>query len=308
VGVSINLRSVDLNLLTVFEAVMNTRKLSEAANLLGMTQPAASNAVARLRLTFEDELFIRTRHGVVPTAKAEELIIPIRQALALIQDSLNDNNEFDPNTSERTFKLAVGDYGEVVLLPALLGVLSQYSGKFRIQTPPERDKQNYELVKQGLIDFYFDYAVPTDAQLDYCQVGEEELVVIARKNHPAFTQKLSKKSYLKANHVVLSFRHQQKTMLDDLLNLKKNMPRQVTAQVRQYAAIPSLVTQSDCIATLPRRMAEHYASNGAITIFPFPFDVEKNKYYMSWHKSKNRDRAHQWLKQTIVDLSWSNDH
>ncbi len=299
---AINLRSVDLNLLTVFDAVMEHGKLSYAADNLGMSQPAVSNAVARLRLTFKDELFIRSRHGMLPTQRAQELISPIRQALELVQNTLNPESAFNPNVSKRTFKLAIGDYGELILLPALLSMLSQYKGGLQIQTYPEVNASSYELVKHGQIDFYFDYKPPQDEQLDYCQVGEEEVVVIARKQHPLFKTKLSHDDYLSAQHIILNFDHASLTMLEDFLRINKRIPRKVLAEVRQYVAIPGLITHTDCIATVPRKMAEYYARREDIKIFPFPFEMGKTSSFMIWHKAMNQDQAHLWLKNKIIKL------
>ncbi len=299
---SINLRSVDLNLLTVFDAVMEHGKLSHAANTLAMSQPAVSNAVARLRLTFHDELFIRSRHGMVPTQRANELIIPVRQALKMLQGALNPESAFDPNTSNRTFKLAMGDYGELVLLPALLSVFRQYQGDMQIQTHPEVSQHSFELVKHAQIDFYFDYKPPIEEQLNYCQIGEEEVVVIARKNHPVFKTSLSHDDYMNAKHIILKFNHHSLTMLEDFLRVNKRIPRKVMAQVRQYVAIPGLITHTDCIATVPKKMAEYYAQREAINVFPFPFELEKTPTYMIWHKSMNQDSGHLWLKEQILTL------
>lgn len=300
---TINLRSVDLNLLTVFDAVMEKGKLSEAAEMLGMTQPAVSNAVARLRLTFKDELFIRSRYGMVPTAKAKELLQPIRQALSIIQDTLDPSNEFDPNLSARTYKLAIGDYGELVLLPILLGIFSQYKGKLKIETYPEMDKTSFEQVRQGQLDFYFDYKTPQDEQLDYCHVADEEVVVIARKQHPKIGNTLSQQQYLKAQHVIIKYQHHQLTMLEDFLRSSKPIARDVVAEVCQYIALPGLVSNTDYLATVPRRMAEYYGQIYPIKILPLPFKTPKTKAYMIWHKSMNQDKSHQWLKDQILTLA-----
>lgn len=299
---TINLRSVDLNLLTVFDSVMEHGKLSHAADSLAMSQPAVSNAVARLRLTFHDELFIRSRHGMVPTQRAKELIIPVRQALKMLQGALNPDNAFNPNQSSRTFKMAIGDYGELILLPALLSIFSQYKGALQIQTLPEVTGQSFDLVKQGQIDFYFDYKPPIEEQLDYCQIGEEEVVVITRKNHPTIQTQLTHHDYMAAKHIILKFHHHSLTMLEDYLRVNKRIPRKVMAEVRQYVAIPGLITHTDCIATVPRKMAEYYAQREAINIFPFPFEMEKTPTYMIWHQSMNQDQGHAWLKEQVLTL------
>jgi DNA-binding transcriptional LysR family regulator len=181
-------------------------------------------------------------------------------------------------------------------------VFHKHSGNLRIQTYPEMDKTSYELVRQAQIDFYFDYKPPQDNRLDSCQLGEEEVVVIARKHHPNIATRLTKKDYLNAEHVILDFQHQNLTMLEDLLQRKTRIHRNAVAQVRQFVSVPELVTKTDCIATVPRRMAEYYSKRDAIRIFPFPFRIEKSKAYMIWHKAMNRDKGHQWLKSVIISL------
>ena len=118
-----NLRSIDLNLLVVFDAIMAEGKLSKAAEKLGMTQSAASSALSRLRITFDDELFVRTRQGMVPTHRAQELILHVREALFSINKAFDSEQEFDPALSHRTFKMVMGDYGELLLLPAAILML-----------------------------------------------------------------------------------------------------------------------------------------------------------------------------------------
>lgn len=297
----VNLRSVDLNLLTVFDAVIREGKLSLAAEALGMTQPAVSSAVARLRLTFADELFVRSRYGMSPTPKATQLIGPVREALSIIQDALDPDVEFDPASSDRVFNLAVGDYGELVLLPALLKVFSECGGDMSIHTFAEHDSESLQLVKQGQMDFFFDYQPPQDDQLDYCLLGEEEVAVIARKNHPLLKNgKLSKKNYLAAKHIVLKQRRHDLTLLEMLWGEKKPIPRKVMARVRQYVAMPGLVVQTDCLATVPRGMAEHYAKSHPLVIQPLPFSLNRVKTYMIWHKALARDKGHRWLKDVIL--------
>jgi len=304
----VNLRSVDLNLLTVFDAIMRSGKLSGAADKLGMTQPAVSNALARLRLTFDDELFLRTRYGVTPTPRAEELLGPIRDALSLIESTLDGGLRFDPDKSSRTFRLAIGDYGEVVLLPALLQRLSGFRGDLKIKSYPELDETSYDLLKQGQMDLYFDYKPPRDEQLKYCELGEDEVVVIARQDHPRFQKKtLTKKEYLEAEHIILNYRHRGLSMLENILHHDSAIGRKAVAEVNQYIAVPGLVASSDCIATVPRRMANHFATREAIRILPLPFRMKRSTTYMIWHSGLEKDRAHQWLKQLVLELSGAGD-
>lgn len=298
-----NLRNVDLNLLTIFDAIMRTGKLSGAADELGMTQPAVSNALSRLRLTFDDELFLRSRYGMVPTQKADGLVEPIRQALSLIGNTLDDSADFNPDESARTFNLAIGDFGEIVLLPALLARLQAYRGDLRVRSYPEVDATTYDLVKQGQLDFYFDYRRPRDDQLSSCKFTTDELVVIVRKRHPVLRGALTKKDYLEAEHIVLNQRHSGPSLLDGILRQDSPIHRKAVVEINQYVAVPSLVSSSDCIATLPRRMAEHFVARESIQILPLPFKTKQATTYMVWHRSMEKDQGHQWLKNVMLELA-----
>ncbi len=302
-GMTASLRGIDLNLLTVFDAVMREESFSRAAGTLGMTQPAVSNAVARLRHTFDDPLFVRTRYGMTPTERASELIGPVREALGILQETLDSATAFDPARSNRTFRLAMGDYGELILLPALLRLFGDCGGDMTVQVDPESDVDSLAGLKRGAVDFFFDYRPPDDAQLDACSLGDEEVVVIARQAHPLAGKRLTKKTYLAAKHVVLTQRDASRTLLESLWPQHESIPRKVMARVRQYAAMPSLVVQTDCLATLPRRMAELSAQRFPLEIYPLPFSSRRVPSYMIWHRSRARDKGHRWLKQAIQEMA-----
>ena len=299
----INLRSVDLNLLTIFDAIMQTGKISAAAKQLGMTQPAVSNALGRLRLTFEDELFLRSRYGMTPTPKARELFEPVREALALIESTLAARASFDPEESSRTFNLAIGDFGEIVLLPALLKRLGAHQGDLRIRSFPELDSSSYDLVKQGQLDFYFDYRPARHEQLDSCPFTTEELVVIARRDHPSLRRTLTRKQYLDADHIILNDRHSGPSLLERVLRQDSPIPRRSVVEINQYVAVPGLVSCTDCIATLPRRMAEHFAQREPIRLLPLPFRTKQSTTHLIWHRSQEKDPGHQWLKGVMLEIA-----
>jgi len=299
-----NLRGIDLNLLTVFDAIVAEGKLSKAGERLGMTQPAVSGALARLRITFDDELFIRTGQGMEPTPKAHTLIEPIRDALSIIQATLEHSKTFDPYTSQRVFKLSMSDVVELSLMPLLLKKVSEQSPSISFESFPELSKSSFELLKQGQLDIYFDYIEPKDKQLEYYKVAEDFAVVIARENHPRIDKKISMKQYLAERHIILNHRHNRKTVLEQLLEGKK-LPRKVLAEVRQYTAVPEMVTQTDAIAVLPKRLAYYYANLLPIKIMPFPLLLNKLPAFMIWHKALNQDQGHLWLRKLILELSSS---
>ena len=181
----LNLRGVDLNLLTVFEAIWEERQMSRAAARLGMTQPAASQALARLRLTFDDELFLRSRKGMLPTPRASALAVPITSALEQVREAVTPPLAFDPDNEERTFTIAFARYGELSLFPTLLKEIDRQSKTVRVRSHSGDSIDVADLLKKHSVDFGFDYREPQDSNLDSCLFEHEEMVVIARSDHPA---------------------------------------------------------------------------------------------------------------------------
>lgn len=298
----LNLRSVDLNLLTVFDSIMRHGNLSKAADQLAMTQSAASAALSRLRTTFDDELFVRSGHGMVPTPLALEIAQPIHEALSSIENVIGSSKRFDPITSQRVFKFVMGDLGEVLLLPRLLKRLEEEGSSLSIQSLSSRDIDNIELAKKSQIDFYFDYRQPEESQLDYCQLTEEPLAVIARKNHPDINKRLTKKIFLQLKHHVYTHHHHHIAGLELMFGEQWGMKREIFSEVQQLLAIPQLVLNTQGVATVPQSLAQYFSRLHPIAIYPFPFEVGALPGYLIWHQSLERDKAHQWMKQLILEI------
>ena len=296
----LNLRSIDLNLLTVFDAIMHHGNLSKAAESMAMTQSAASAALSRLRLTFDDELFVRSGHGMAPTPLALDIAQPIHEALASIEGVIGSSKQFEPLTSKRVFKFVMGDVGEILLLPRLLRELETQGPSLSIQSLSSRDITNIELAKKSQIDFYFDYRLPDDRQLDYCQITEEPLAVITRRNHPGINKRLTKKIFLQLRHLVYTHHHHHIAGLETMFGEQQGLNRDIFSEVQQLLAIPQLVLNTKGVATVPMNLAGYFARTNPLDIYPFPFDVGALPGYLIWHRSLNRDKAHQWMKDLIL--------
>jgi len=295
----LNLRSVDLNLLTIFDAIMSERKMTLAAKRLHMTQPAASHALTRLRQTYDDELFIRTRAGMKPTPRAEALAGPIRDALLVIQETLEPNAAFDPRASDREFKIAFGRYGELSVLPRLLEAIDQQGTAISIQSHGDDTGDAISLIKDATLDFCLDFRLPEDDRLDGILCEHEEMVVIARNGHPRISKRLSKKKYFSEKHIVASMSEKKRELFQNFMK-EQGGERDIMAEVNQVTAIPLLIAQTDSIATLPRSTAEMFQHTHQLNMFPLLFDVPKLPIYLIWNKALNRDKGHQWLKELIV--------
>jgi LysR family transcriptional activator for leuABCD operon len=296
----LNLRSIDLNLLTIFDAIMSCGQMSKAAEQLHMTQPAASHALKRLRQTFNDELFIRTRQGMKPTARAIEITPAIREVLAIIIDTLDAGNIFDPRASNRIFRIAFGRYGELNLLPQLLNTIHNFDTEIRIHSHPDEQENGLDLVRDGATDFCFDFIPPEDKRLDFCAFKDEELVVIARKNHPRLNTKISLTQFFSEKHIVMTFGNDRRELLEKFM-AEQGGKRQILTEVNQYLATPTVVMQTDGIALVPRGMAEFYLYKDKLSILPLPLALPSLPTYLIWHRANNQDKGHHWLKQRIME-------
>ncbi|GAA4096177.1 LysR substrate-binding domain-containing protein [Zhongshania borealis] len=298
----LNLRSVDLNLLTIFDAIMNHGQMSKAAAQLHMTQPATSHALKRLRQTFDDELFIRTRNGMKPTARAIEIAGPIQEVLLKIRDTLDSNKHFEPTESDRAFRIAFGRYGELNLLPRILEKVNQVQTDISIYSHLDDQETGLESLKEGKIDFCFDFVSPQDKRLDYCEFKPEEIVVIARRDHPRLGTKssISTKQFFDEKHIVMSFGSDRRELLQQFMEEQGGI-RKILTEVNQYIAVPTVVMQSDGIAIVPRPMAEFFLYKDRLKIFKLPLGLPSLPIYLIWHRAMSQDKGHSWLKGLIME-------
>ncbi|MEQ9547858.1 MAG: LysR family transcriptional regulator [Marinobacter sp.] len=294
----LNLRSVDLNLLPVFDAIMEAGQLSRAAETLGMSQPAISAALQRLRHTLGDPLFVRTRQGMLPTPRARELHSSLNQQLAAMRDTLDPANRFVPATSQRHFRVLSNDYFEMVVLPPLLAHLQSEAPNVVVEVALAGDD-----VPQTLCNAQADLAVDafgTENDLLHRQVLMwEQLAVVARQGHPTLQGNCSKRQFLDAEHVVLPERN-RRLPLDQILN-EPGWQRRTGARVTQFASMLATCSRSDMIATVPERMAQQYAHALGLQILPFPANIPPLPVYLIWAPVLDNDPAHQWFRQRLIE-------
>ncbi|MDX1459126.1 MAG: LysR substrate-binding domain-containing protein [Marinobacter sp.] len=294
----LNLRSVDLNLLPVFAAVVEERQLSRAADRLGMSQPAVSAALQRLRLTVDDPLFIRQRSGLQPTPRAESLYEQVQAGLEKLVVALDPTPSFDPTIAERTFRIIAVDYLESLGVGPLMARLREESQTIGVRILPQAEGwQQWLLAAEA--DFAFDTQLPEDGRLAGQLVGTEELAVVARRGHPDITGALSLEQFLAAEHVVLPERERRTLPLDQILG-KPGWNRRIGAHVVQYSSLLSVAGSSDLIATVPKRLAHRLAPFLSLQVLPFPVPVSPVAVYLIWPEAMAKDPAHQWFKQRLL--------
>lgn len=296
-----NLRTLDLNLLLVFDAVYTERSISRAAVKLHLSQPTVSNALTRLRERLGDALFERSAQGMAPTPRAKMLAEPIRQALALLERGLRGGDDFDYAHAEREFVVAVEDYGETVVLPRFIDWLGQAAPGIRIRIRPEPSAQLQAELREGTVDLALDYFAPQDPAVQSTCVLTESLLTLSRRDHPLVGERLGLDTYLTLRHVVLAHQGHSRPMID-LALAKRGLARHIAVTVPHFLSMPVLVQTSDLVCTLPRRMGQLYADHFRLKAHAVPLRTPQFPVYLLWHQNAGGDAGHRWFREHLVEF------
>lgn len=300
-----NLRSVDLNLLVVFDAVFRTGSTSVAARQIGMSQPAVSNALTRFRSVIGDPLFVRHPLGVTPTEKARQLAPVIRQALAMLEATLKQDADYDYAVATTDFTLAMEEWSEILLIPNLVQWLREVAPGVRVSISEEKGKVAYDAMRKGTLDMSITYdrdAVPADFETQV--LFEDERVCLVRNDHGIAGRDLTVQAYLDAPHVVLSQQIRGMTGLSAFL-IERGWQRNVAMQVASYLSVPPVLIRTDMIATMPKRIALHLQEYYPLRILNLPFKVPPLAFSLRWHESKTGDPRHAWMRRSVINLASS---
>ena len=302
-----NIQSFDLNLLLAFESLMIERNVTRAARRSGLSQPAMSNALARLRRTFDDPLLIRTPDGMKPTPVAQSLISHVRTALDGLRAALEERPVFDAAASLRTFHVLANDYAEIVLLAPMLKGLQTIAGgvTLKIDRPrnlfhppvPSSLRDSFDLG----IGFYPD-ALSLETSLRSELLWEEKNVCIARAGHPTIDGKLTLRQYAEAHHVAVFYKSEGPGLIDGLLE-QKGYFRRSAVLVPHFASVAFMVAASDLIATVPERLALQFSKRLKLQVIPVPIAMPPFRLVMLWHERSHRDPAHTWLRNLVSEAA-----
>ena len=290
------LRRLDLTLLLVFEEVMASGKLSAAAKRVGLTQSAVSHALKRLREIFGDDLFIRTPRGVQPTPRARALRGPLAEALRLIGGAVRPPR-FDPESSERVFRIAASDYETALFAPRLLRTGAAIaSSRFVFRTLIRREA--IDALNAGDIDLLLGYTWKKGEACDAATLYEEDYLVVAKKQHPAVIKRLTLARYTRHGHVLVSPGGSLHGIVDKAL-ADLGRTRRVIVAVPYFFAALATVARTELIATLPSRIARCHAANFGLTTCLPPIPIRSFPVQMVWNKRFGHDPALTWLRDKI---------
>jgi DNA-binding transcriptional LysR family regulator len=297
-----NLTGVDLNLLVVFDALMTAGQVTRAGEKLGLSQPATSNALARLRSLTKDELFIRSNGKLQPTPVAISLAQQIQPALNQIQTALSPPQPFDPLTSDRVFNIGMNDYVEFVLLPPLLAKLATIAPQVKIQVRSGNREHQLTLLDNGEIDLMCGLFPTKIAWHEQQLLFQEQFVCVCRQDHPSIGDAISLDDYVNTDHLLVSVQEDMVGRVDALL-AQQNLTRNIAVSIPHFLVAPSILARTNLVATLVERVAREFSPLLNLKILPCPLPLQGFSVFMRWHQSmRNRD-ANAWLRGVILEVS-----
>lgn len=292
----------DLNLLPVFVALMEERNVTRAAQRLGITQPALSNSLARLRLTLRDPLFVRERYGIKPTEKAAELAPVIAAALATIDDAVLGQQEFDPKKADRLFTIAPNSFVEYALMPEIVVRLRQRAPGIRLRLIPFGTDLAETGVISGTTAMVLGRLVDPPDNLVVQHLMDESLACIVRAGHPEVGKTLSRAQYESLKHVNMLPPGRLKVGLFQKLE-SQSLKREVAVSVTHFLAVPEMVAVTDYCATLPSLICRRLAKDPRLKVLAAPVDLGTFPVQMAWHVRYRQDPAHKWLRSLIAEVA-----
>ncbi|AUU83422.1 MULTISPECIES: LysR family transcriptional regulator [Leclercia] len=294
-----DIRTLDLNLLKTLDALMDERSVTRAASRLSLTQPAVSGMLNRLRDYFDDPLFIRAPHGIVPTTRAEELAAPVKRILADI-DVLLQPTGFDPLSASMTFTVAATDYALRAVMVPFIAALKIRAPAIRVRVVPVESDRLVSQLERGSVDVALITPHTTPAELHSRALYDERYVCMMRADHPDAGKPLSLARFCALEHVLVSYEGDGFRGVTDSVLEKIGRMRRVGLSVSHFLVLPDVLALSDMIATVPSRIAENQTE---MFVCETPVSVPGFTKSMAWHGRTHRNPAQAWLRELMLKTS-----
>ena len=294
-----NIKNFDLNLLVVFQALFEERNVTKASKKIGITQPAMSNALNRLRYLVNDDLFIRGPKGMRPTPRATELSLPINSALNNLELSLSSIN-FNPLTTKKNYRISMSDDVAPLLIPNIARFLEKESPNSSLLIRHEQGLDALNLLDSNEIDFSVGRFETIPKRFGSRTLFSEKYVCIMRKDHKlAKEKKLSIKQYLDSRHLRVAPPNATVSPIDRALG-QIDLERKIFIRIDLITLAPLFIKNTDLILTLPSMTAERMAKNYNFIILFLPIDLESRQTKLVWHKELTNHPAFDWIKEQII--------
>ncbi len=296
-----DINDLDLNLLRVFDAIFQAKSVTLAGEQIGLSQPAVSFALNKLRVLIEDPLFIRTSRGMEPTPRAISMAAPIQHILESIKQVVLTREEFNPLLSERTFTISLVDIGEMVFLPKLLRCFRRLAPNIRIKIVSMVPLLLEDALATGEVDLAVGY-YPDISKANFYQqhLFTHSFACLAARNHPYIKENLTMKQFLEASHVVVRAEGRSQEVFERYLE-KKGIKRRIGLSVPHFMGILHFLPASEFVATVPYSCADAFSRFGALRKLNLPMKAPSFDLKQHWHARYQGDPANQWLRQTIYE-------
>jgi DNA-binding transcriptional LysR family regulator len=293
----VNLGSTDLNLLIVFDVLMRERSLTRAGRRLGLSQPATSHALARLRHSLRDDLFVRTPEGMQPTPRAEQMAEPVRNALAALSISLRPD-AFDPGSAARDFTIAVNNYAARAIVPALVRDVGGVAPSVSLDIRPIGGLNVIDQLDAGAFDVALSTLVDGGERFRCVRIMEDDYVALLAKGHRAAADaELTAERLAEIPHVILTSTGDDTSFVDEALE-QRGLARKIGARV-PFLSFVLMLVNSDLIAVTPRRVAQDLTRICPVVVKELPFPSARIGLSMIWHRRVDTHAAHRWLRDVI---------
>lgn len=295
------LSEIDLNLLLLFQRLMQERRVSTVAEQMDMSQPGVSNALAKLRRKLGDPLFVRGPGGVVPTPFALRLAEPVAQALATLHAALNPVTGFDPLRATRTMTIAMTDIGEVVFLPALLERLAHEAPGIALNTVRNTGASLGEDMADGRVDLAIGLLPQLKGGFYQRRLFDQRYVGLLRRGHPLEDSPLTLAEWREAEHLVVVAAGTGHGQVDEWLK-RRGVRRQVRLTVPHFMSVGYILQRTDLIATVPERLAQQLAAPFSLSLRALPVALPAAPIHLLWHARVQNDEGNRWLRSVVSEL------
>jgi DNA-binding transcriptional LysR family regulator len=298
---AMNVQDIDLNLLRVFDAVLRERGVTPAAVRLGLTQPAVSNALARLRALFGDALFVRTSAGMDATPFARGVAEPVRQALALLESALAHGPGFEPATSTRAFRFYMSDLGQIEFLPPLVERVQRQAPGVRLEAVAYDLEHIGDALGSGALDLAVGFLPALGPPIERRALFHDPYVCLMRADYPGIGKTLTRKKFLEASHVLVTYRGGGHRVIEEALE-RAGVARRIALRVPHFTVVPMVLERTDLILTLPARVARVFEQRGNFRSLPPPVPIAPAEVAVHWHERFAADPGNRWLREQVIEL------
>jgi DNA-binding transcriptional LysR family regulator len=296
-----HIAGLHLNQLRLVDALARNANLSEAAEEIGLTQSAASHALARLREELQDPIFVRTSEGMRPTPYGKRLAASVGEALKTLQAGLDRHPEFSPGSSSRTFNVIMSDVSQMLYLPRLLPRLSAEAPGTTLRVRPLPLKAPHLILESGEVDLAVGAFSRLIAGCRQKRLYRERYVCVVRHDHPRFVQGMSAEAFCSVPQALVDPRGYVHERLDAWLE-QQRVPRSVKLHVPYFLPLPLVIARSDLLVVMASRVAKTYAEMLPLKIMPPPVKLPTYETRLFWHERFHRDPANRWLRNLYLEL------